>query len=230
MNTFKKSFFFLLLLSVNFGTFAQQYDLIVTIRGDSIACNIDSITSTSVYFEMKYEDVWINTHMDRKDVSEYEYDAIDGNMYVFKPGTSYIKSPSQTHPASNRFIRKNSVYAGILSINYARTIPVDQVGITIGGGFLWIDGPGFVIESTVLIGSNRHFFEPGIMGFSIFNTSTGEIADPYDSDDKLAGVTVRMGYRYQGTRGFLFRAGANLAFFVGGEVYVYPALSVGYSF
>ena len=168
--------------------------------------------------------------MDINEVTKYEYDTIDMNRFVFRPGTSYIKSIRNKHPDSIREIQRNSVYAGILSINYARMIPAGNVGITIGGGFIWIDGPGFVIESTVLIGSNRHFFEPGIMGFSVFDTSTGEIADPYDSDDKLAGVSVRMGYRYQGTRGFMFRGGANLAFLIGGEVNVLPALSVGYSF
>jgi len=80
----------------------------------------------------------------------------------------------------------------------------------------------------MLIGGVKHFFEPGIMGFCLFDPSAGTIAK--DGDMEFAGATVRIGYRYQGPRGFLFRAAPNLAFFISGEVWLMPALSMGYSF
>jgi hypothetical protein len=84
-----------------------------------------------------------------------------------------------------------------------------------------------VLESTLLIGGAKHFFEPGINGFCLFDPSTGEIAEFYDQ--KMVGVSVRIGYRYQGPKGFLFRIGPQLSFY-GEEVSLLPAASIGYSF
>ena len=100
--------------------FAQDYDLIVTTKGDSIACHIDSITGTNIYYMMKSHGAWIHTHIPSSDVSEYKQDVIARNKYQFKPGTTLIES---SNPGPLYVVRKNSVYIGILSINYARMIP-----------------------------------------------------------------------------------------------------------
>ena len=70
---------------------SHYYDLIVTTEGDSIACRIDSITDTKIYFEMKVNDHWIHTNNTLKKVSDYKYDAINKSLVIFKSGTSYIK-------------------------------------------------------------------------------------------------------------------------------------------
>ena len=110
--------------------FAQDYDLIVTTKGDSIACHIDSITGTHIYYMMKSHGSWIHTHVSSSDVSEYKQDVIDKKKYQFKPGTTIIDS---SNPESLYSVRKNSVYVGILSINYARMFPLSKtVGFTLG--------------------------------------------------------------------------------------------------
>ncbi len=50
--------------------FAQDLDLIVTTKGDSIVCRIDSITETNIYFEMKSQNKWAHTQIGLTDVSQ----------------------------------------------------------------------------------------------------------------------------------------------------------------
>ena len=150
--------FFFLFIGVK--SYSQDYDLIVTAKGDSIACRIDSISDTHIYFEMKSQNKWAQTHIGLTDVSEYKRDAIFKKEFQYKTGTSIIESPKPPIPASIRDIQKNSVYLGILSINYARMFPAgDHVGITLGGGLYHFDATGVVGESTVLVGGVKHFFE-----------------------------------------------------------------------
>lgn len=79
--------FFLFLVSCGY---SQDYDLIVTAKGDSIACRIDSITKTHIYFEMKSQNHWAQTHIGHTDVSEYKRNAIHKKQFVFKLGTTII--------------------------------------------------------------------------------------------------------------------------------------------
>jgi hypothetical protein len=214
------SVFFLLLEPCGL---SQDHDLIVTTKGDSIACRIDSITDKHIYFEMKSQNIWAQTHIILADVSEYKHNAIDKKQIVFKPGTSIIDYSKPAIPASLYHVRKNSVYIGILSINYARMIPLGQTsGLTLGGGLINIDGWGVVAESSVLFGSVKHFFEPGIMGAYFF-----EISD--ESGEVVQAVTLRIGYRYQAPMGLLIRLAPNLIFSTE-DTFVFPALSIGYSF
>jgi hypothetical protein len=211
-----------LFLSIAVFTYSQDYDLIVTTKGDSIACHIDSITETHIYFEMKSQDRWAQTHMELTDVSEYKRDAIFRKEFVFRTGTSIIESPKPELPTSIRDIQKNSVYMGVLSINYARMFPAgDRAGISLGGGLYHFDATGVVGEISVLAGGVRHFFESGIMGVYFFPDQNVE--------DPISGAfSIRAGYRYQGPGGLLFRAAPNLIF--ADDVFVFPALSLGYSF
>jgi hypothetical protein len=216
--------------------FAQDYDLIVTTKGDSIACRIDSITETHIYFEMKSQNHWAQTHIDLTDVSENKRNAIDKKQYIYQSGTSIIESPRQEQ-GSIRDIQKNSVYVGVLSINYARMIPLGQTtGLTLGGGLINIDGWGVVAESSVLLGDVKHFLELGIMG-AYFFASNKEPDNP-ESGDVVSAVSLRIGYRYQGPKGFLFRSALLLGYlsvtfeddYLNDGVILLPALSIGYSF
>lgn len=206
---------FFLLLCV--GSYAQNLDLIVTTKGDSIACHIDSISDTDIFYEMKSHGKWIHTHLNKEHIAEFSRDAIDLKAYIYEQGTSIIKS---SKPASLGEIPKNSVYAGILSISYSRMIPLgERLGITISGGVnfvpaLFDDGLALMLESTFLTGGGiRHFFEPGIMWF-------------FHADN--TGPIIRAGYRYQGAEGFLLRAGILINNF--DELGVGPSVSLGYSF
>ncbi|MBI9053365.1 MAG: hypothetical protein JEY96_06075 [Bacteroidales bacterium] len=85
----KKAIFIVLILYA-FNLNAQNYDLIVKANGDSIACQIDSITDSKVYFEMKYNNNWIHTVIDKYEIIEYKYDVVNKKLAVFKSGSSYI--------------------------------------------------------------------------------------------------------------------------------------------
>jgi len=214
------SVFFLLLEPCGF---SQDYDLIVTTKGDSIACRIDSISETHIYFEMKSRNNWAQTRIGLTDVSEHKRNAIDKKQFVFKSGSSIIVSSKPAIPASLYQVRKNSVYVGMLSINYARMFPLSQkTGLTLGGGLINIDGWGVVVESSVLFGGVRHFLEPGIMGAYFFEPSD-------ESGEVGKAVTLRIGYRYQAPWGLLFRVAPNLIFSTE-DTYILYALSIGYSF
>jgi len=77
------------IVTVNYST--QNYDLVVTNKGDSIACYIDSITDSHIYFEIKLRDNWVHTHIARAEISQYKYNEFDGKVLIFKKGSSYIK-------------------------------------------------------------------------------------------------------------------------------------------
>ena len=188
---------------------AQDYDLIVTTKGDSIACHIDSITKSNIYFMMKVKGGWTHTSISLDMASNYERNVIEKKQYLFEPGTSIIKS------VNTRELPRNSVYAGLGDLNYARTFLGNPYGITLAGGVIW-NSPGITLESTLLVGGFNHWFEPGILGYYLFHNS-------------VLGISIRIGYRYQGPRGFLFRIAPLVAYEDGG-FRVLPNLALGYSF
>jgi len=188
---------------------AQNYDLIVSSDGDSIICQIDSITDSHLYFEMKSANHWTHTRIEIARVTRYERDVIRLKDYLFKPGTTIIES------VYSKSLPRNSAYVGIMSVSYSRTIEGNPLSITLGAGLSYIENPGMLLEITGLKGRENHFFEFGIIG--------GVYTDGY------SGAFLRLGYRYQGPRGFLFRS-APLLGFSDGHFIPLPALSLGYSF
>lgn len=101
----------------------------------------------------------------------------------------------------------------------------ELVGITLGGGVFNFDGWGVLTESTLLVGGIKHYFEPGIMLLFFLDLSH---AEPQEEVDRF-GATLRFGYRYQGPHGLLIRAAPNVIFYEG-DILLFPALSLGYSF
>lgn len=103
--------------------------------------------------------------------------------------------------------------------------PVGKMaGITAGGGITFLDGPGIVLESSVLLGGTKHFGEFGIMWIPILG-----IGKEGFEDWQGGIISIRAGYRYQGPRGLLLRIAPNLAY-ADNDIYLVPALSIGYSF
>ena len=112
-----------------------------------------------------------------------------------------------TTSAINNRIRRNSFYLELMgngayySLNYDRLFPLKKGEVL----FLRIGGtsasgkdsdvihPGIVAEFGILSGGERHFFDAGL-GYTQF------LGFP----DRL--VILRGGYRFTGTKGFLFRA------------------------
>ncbi|MBE0653601.1 MAG: hypothetical protein IH594_07370 [Bacteroidales bacterium] len=209
----------LFLLEAN-DAFTQNYDLIVNLKGDSIACHIDSISGQYLYFEMKIYNDWVHTKTRLAEIDFYEYNSIHPRDYRFEAGSSVIKSVyTETLP-------RNSIYIGIITLSYSRIFLGNPVGIAVAAGGLYIDAaPGIWMETSLLKGKSKHYFEPGINFFYIFNTETLPGAD-----NSLKGFGLRIGYRYQAPGGFLFRISPNVIFTEDGEIVPLPALSLGYSF
>lgn len=86
----QKAVISLLFLCIISNAYSQDYDLVVTTTGDSIACRIDSITDAAIYMKIIQTNKWVNTSIMRDGTSEYKYDAIDKKAAIFRPGTSYI--------------------------------------------------------------------------------------------------------------------------------------------
>ena len=196
---------------------AQSYDLIITAKGDSIACQIDSLNESYVFFTMKNNNNWISTRIQLKQVRDFKYDAIDKKLVVFQPKTSYIARIREEAEITVHNLQKNSFWLGILTINYGRMIPAnDRVGISLSAGLSFIDGieyAMFQMEGAFLIGGPKHFFEPGLFYFTDYN-------------DHI--FLIRTGYRYQAPKGFLIRVAPLITYI--GELAVLPSLCIGYSF
>ena len=79
----KKLIIIFSMLNVSYLASSQNYDLIETTDGDSIACYIDSTTVTDVYLRMKVSDFWINTHLAKGKVTEIRENFIEQKRIVF---------------------------------------------------------------------------------------------------------------------------------------------------
>lgn len=86
-----KNLIFILLIISALNSSAQNYDLIITTQGDSIACHIDSITDINIHFKMKVNNRWLQTNTPKAKCTNYEFDVLGKDSVVFKPGTSYVK-------------------------------------------------------------------------------------------------------------------------------------------
>ena len=148
-------------------------------------------------------------------VTQNELDSeLKNNPDTINKGSSELASVDTTGD-----ILHNSIFAGILSVNYSRIIYGDNTIFTVGCGLsfapvTFADGSvGLMAEASILKGSTKHFFEPGLLMYL---------------DANIFAPMVRAGYRYQDPWGFLFRAGILFAYMDGFSVL--PALSIGYSF
>jgi hypothetical protein len=219
----KKVLLLLILTAEVTSVYPQGYDLIVKTNDDSIACKIDSISDVSIYFKMKSYNHWVHTLLDRNEVTEYKYNAIELKDYVYKPGTSYILSVTNS-VYSIYDTRKNSIYVGYyilaLSVNYDRIIPVaNGIGILAGAGFIssFFESSGTpnpFVKPGIILGDGKHFFEGGLF-ISLMNKH-----EDFDF------IMPELGYRYQGPRGFLFRADIATS----ADVSLILGVSLGYSF
>lgn len=214
----------LFFLTISGKSYSQNYDLIVTTEGDSIACFIDSITDSLIYIQLKFNEKWVHTWMKKSEISDYQMDVIDKKLFYFKEGTSTIESPVQVF-ISIKDIPKNSIYieSEIFSLSpfYERMFAIgNQVGITAGGG-LWINIVGYdrddwiVAKSALLLGETKHFFECGVLALYSLDGLSNKPIIPI------------IGYRYQRANGLLLRANALI---VGGAIIILPGISIGYSF
>ena len=207
---------FLIVFLIGIGNaFSQDYDLIITTKGDSIACHIDSITDAHIFFEMKANDYWTHTHIDVNKVSEFKRLELDRKTIHLKPGTSILLPSDQIPPgpASIWEIPKNSIvlandFLFSVTISYERLIPIHE-----NVGFMLRGGTGITLESgeelvfmgqvSMLIGKRKHFFETGVGYYKTFNASPS--------------FFPLIGYRYMGVKGLTFKAHVRVAYYTDDE-------------
>ena len=220
--------FILIALSLFFSliSFSQKFDLIVTAKGDSIACKIDSVTNDNIHFRMILDYNWTSIVMKKDQIIDFKKSALENESIIFKAGTSYIESVKTDKPVNSiRDIRKNSIYAeaagnGILmSFNYDRIFAVGKSSglvTRVGYGLLF---KLFVGETSFLYGRTKHFFEAGVGCSTDFHHYL---------------INFRSGYRYQGDKGLMLRAAPLLVYnkFSGDDNpwSFWYGVAVGYSF
>lgn len=206
--------FTLILVSLNLYCLSQEFDLIVDNKGDSIVCHIDSITDTHIYFEMKFNNIWIHTNYNRDSVFDYNYDFSYNHEVYFKTGTTIIrKNPPFIIRVLKNPMPKNSVYLsgnipiGVF-INYERKFYPKKgkisYGIQLGysrdkayhDGIHESNHYYYTAKTGFLIGRNIHHFE-GNFGIII-----------QDTGDPLLKPTIELGYRFNIAKLMLVRVGS----------------------
>lgn len=185
--------------------------MIITTEGDSIACHIDSITDTQIYFEMKFNNNWTHTDIDMNKVSEFKRLELDRKTIHLKPGTSILLPSDQVPPgpASIWEIPKNSLiiandFLFSITLSYERLIPVhDRIGIMLRGGtgITFESGEELVFmgQVSMLIGRTKHFLETGGGYYQTLNYSPS--------------FFPLIGYRYMGFKGLSAKAFIKLSYY-----------------
>ncbi len=129
-----------LLINNNFIYSQEYYDLIIKPDGDSIFCHIDSISGSQIYFKIKYENRWIQTHIE-KSIVEYKQNAFEKKYIRLYADNSFEIIPDKSSEIKTLKV-KNNITVGILgnaafwSVNYERLLyeKNSNHGIKIGLG------------------------------------------------------------------------------------------------
>lgn len=114
----KKTVILLISVLIQINSFSQNLDLIVLNDKTLVACKIDSVTDTHIFFKIKSQsDVWVQTKEKLKFVTEYKYGTIDVKNYSFEPGTSIIAVNTRDNRSEKNFeygvFKKNAVYGAV---------------------------------------------------------------------------------------------------------------------
>jgi hypothetical protein len=213
----------IILLFFSFLARAQQYDLVVTSNMDSIACHLKNVTEDTIHFEMKANYEWIKQSTPKHQVIEFSYKTIDSDLFRFRKGSTIIKRGPSGIKNKKEIVTtfdnpRNSIVASFLGLSYARTIPFkNNLGLNLGVGLSFFEGRAMA-ESTLLFGSTKYFFEPGVNILFLENETE---------------VLPVVGFRYQNPNGFLFKISATYISFINENrsyAFFLPILSLGYSF
>jgi hypothetical protein len=155
----KKIYFIGVFVLIQFNTLSQNLDLVVNHAGDSIACKIDSITVNQIFFEMKSNNKWIHTFNDLSKITAYKRNAINKDLYKFKPGTSYIESKSITKSGYSYQNLKNSSPQELnLYLEQAQKQKKNGIILSVVGSVLAISGGALAAENFSLSSSAEEDF------------------------------------------------------------------------
>jgi len=152
--------------------------------------------------------------------------------------SSYGQDVNRTNDIeTHKVIRKNSLHAEgfgyslfFVSANYERSFRmVDKMYLGLRGGVAYSFGFQAILELNVFFLGPKHFIEGGIGTCTL---SAWHFSDePGDDYFKISNLqpSGRIGYRYQGTKGFLIKT-APYFFNDGDKLRIWPSASLGYSF
>lgn len=159
---------------------------------------------------------------------------------TFRPVKAQILDP-EIYPQGETKLRKNSIYGELLgsgflfSINYEREIHRKdniQVNFRVGFGSAIFINAVPLTGLNVLIGKRTRFFELGFNGIRTY------IIDFFGGQGNYILANPVIGYRFQGEKGFIFRASFTPFFqlydpedWVPNQTFVpFAGLSLGYKF
>ena len=206
-----------------FFVFGQMRDVIVLTQGDSIACTIVHIDEEKINYNMLHNDRIVNTYSKRKLIKAYYKDHTSFKVNARSKGSS-ILSDSLAMERKLPFYRKNVICLEVIyfipGIYYERRIPLSEkaaLGLSAGafGGF-YFDGLIASIESKIVLGGPKHFFDIAL----------GTMAPLIDFfGRKQQTIVGTLSYQYTAKKGFTFKIG-------GGLLMYWPIvkLGIGYNF
>lgn len=182
----KKLFVLFVLLSVTKALFPQLNDLIVTKEGDSVRCQIDSVSNNVISFKVKAKNTIVNTYVDSTQVMNYQF-----NFYPEEMDKAF--SVYQISPY------KHSLFVGLtlvaFTVNYEQIFRVDSSNrFSLRGGFGYDflnQKMIFMAECNYILGKRNNFAEVGL---------------GYQAPEKFPGMVIfRLGYRLESRQGVLFK-------------------------
>jgi len=102
-----------IILIIQIRAYSQNLDLVVTSGGDSIACKIDSVAKSVIYFQIRGSGgKWVQTFDEIDLIKEFKYDCIVERDYNYKQNSSIItgKAKKDIKYLKNKYPIKNYSY------------------------------------------------------------------------------------------------------------------------
>lgn len=194
-------------------SFSQVYDLIITDKGDSLACKIDSITDATIFFKSKLQNRWTSNYLGKEYISSYTIKAFSKKDIAIDPETSRVLNPLSFKINQ---INRNLVYGSSsyllyhysAMVNYERILSIkEDARKSISGriGFGIIDTNGKIITGSFnfLKGKTKNKLETGI-GLSY-------ISEEHSYGPSFISPALNLGYRLQNYENrLMFRTGIEI--------------------
>lgn len=192
-----------------------ELDLIVTKKGDSVACYIQEERDDSTFFRFKNAGSWLVIGLPDSLVMLKERSTLKQRDLYFQRGTSIILEERKRAMTFDK-IQKNGLVLGI-DYGWSATASLQRIQpfanhfgalARFGGGYSWAPDPGPVItgELSVLIGGKRSFANIGC-GISV----------PVPKSDSLSYYTIpTISYRFVGFKGLIINAGLGVHVYTSG--------------
>ena len=164
------------ILLVTSMAFSQKLDLVVTLNGDSIACQIDSISNSHIYFEMVTNGGdRVKTMLEIEKIKEFKEDFIVEKDYNFKPGTSIITGINNNitgRSYSKQNLEQVSLYKLDNYLAKAKKLRTTGGILFIAGPLLAFAGMGLAYVYGEIGNENAFLFGSGVVLFFVGTGAT----------------------------------------------------------